>query len=161
MFPETITNSSAGENENTSYNIISDNEKIRLTPNYDFENNKTELKDGDIVLIDDYRNVRNWIAKFFNTKLDTKEIYEGTGFGTSLYMLKGKKNISGEDFAQIKKEVEDGFSLNPNIDRVEYFNLYREGSTIMVYVKVRLTDGYILEENQEIVYLREIYDSTN
>lgn len=161
MFPTSITNSSAGENENISYNIISDNEQIRLTPDYDFENRQTVIIDGDVSMVNDYKNVRNWIAKFFDTKIDKKEIYEGTGFGTSLYKLKGKKSISGDDFAQIKKEVETGFALNPNIDRVEDFNLYRKDKTTMVYVKVKLIDGYILEENEEIIYLKDIYDSTN
>lgn len=160
MFPITI-NSPAGENENTQYNIISDNEKIRLTPDYDFENNQTVINDGNVVLTDKYENVRNWIAKFFDTKIDKNEIYEGTGFGTSLYMLKGKKRISGENFAQIKKEVDDGFALNPNIEAVTDFNLWREEKTTMVYVKVKLIDGYILEDMQEIVYLKGNYDSSN
>ena len=103
MFPTSIT-SDTNENSDVVYNIISDNEKIRLTPDFDFENSETIIKDGDVVLIDNHKNVRNWIAKFFDTKIDKNEIYEGTGFGTSLYLLKGKKNISGEDFAQIKKE---------------------------------------------------------
>ena len=105
MFPVSVT-SDTNENNDAAYNIISDSGKIRLTPDYDFDNDKTVIKDGDVSLIDNYKNVRNWIAKFFDTKIDSKEIYEGTGFGTSLYALKGKKNISGEDFAQIKKEVE-------------------------------------------------------
>lgn len=161
MFPTSITNSSAGENKNTQYNIISDNEKIRLTPDYDFENAQTVINDGDVSLVDNHKNVRNWIAKFFDTKIDKNEIYEGTGFGTSLYMLKGKKNISGEDFAQIKKEIDDGFTLNPNIDRVEDFNLYRENKTTKVYLKVKLIDGYILEENQEVIFLKDTYDNSN
>ena len=160
MFPITI-NSPAGENENAQYNIISDNEKIRLTPDYDFEKNQTVINDGNVVLTDKYKNVRNWIAKFFDTKIDKNEIYEGTRFGTSLYMLKGKKRISGEDFAQIKKEVDDGFALNPNIEAVTDFNLWREEKTTMVYVKVKLIDGYILEDMQEIVYLKGNYDSSN
>ena len=113
MFPQTTTTEIY---ETQSINsIISDNQKIYKTPDYDFDNMQTRLKNGDVALVDDYRNVRNWIMKFLYTPIDIKEIYEGTGFGTSLYRLKGCKTISPLQFSQIKKEIEDGFLLNPNI----------------------------------------------
>lgn len=152
MFPQTI---STTENETqTANSVISDGEKIHLTPDYDFDNMQTILKNGDVVLVDDYRNVRNWIMKFLNTPIDKKEIYDGTGFGTSLHKLKGYKSISALQFAQIKQEVEHGFLLNPNIKSVEDFRLWKDGKITMVYVKVRLLDGYILEEKTEIYNLK-------
>lgn len=148
MFPQ--TNTTTEEISQTENRIISDGEKIYKTPNYDFDNMQTVLKNGEAELVDDYRNVRNWIMKFLCTPIDKKEIYEGTGFGTSLYMLKGYKSISALQFSQIKKEIEDGFLLNPNIQSVEDVRLWKEDRTTMVYIKVKLTDGYILEEKTEV-----------
>jgi hypothetical protein len=148
MFPQTYTTEDETQTVN---NVISDGEIIYKTPDYDFATLKTILKNGDVSLVDDYKNVRNWIVKFLNTPIDKKEIYEGTGFGTSLYKLKGYKSISALQFAQIKKEIEDGFLLNPNIKSVEDVRLWKEGRTMMLYVKVKLADGYILEEKTEVI----------
>lgn len=147
MFPQTNTTTE----ETTANSVISDGEQIYKTPDYDFATLKTILKNGDVSLVDDYKNVRNWIVKFLNTPIDKKEIYEGTGFGTSLYKLKGYKSISALQFAQIKKEIEDGFLLNPNIKSVEDVRLWKEERTTMLHVKVKLADGYILEEKTEVI----------
>lgn len=148
MFPQ--ANTTTEEILQTENRIISDGEKIYKTPNYDFDNLQTVLKNGEPELVDDYKNVRNWIMKFLNTPVDTKEIYDGTGFGTSLYKLKGYKSISALQFSQIKKEIEEGFLLNPNIQSVENCFLWKAERTTMLYVKVKLTDGYILEEKTEV-----------
>jgi len=116
MFPQNITTTEEETTtESGSYNIISDSAKIYKTPNYDYSQMKTVLKNGDVNLVDDYQNVRNWIIKFLRTPIDVYKIYEGTGFGTSAYKLKGYKAIDGLIYAQIKSEVEQGFKLNPNI----------------------------------------------
>lgn len=148
MFPQTYTTEDETQTVNS---VISDGEIIYKTPDYDFATLKTILKNGDVSLVDDYKNVRNWIVKFLNTPIDKKEIYEGTGFGSSLYKLKGYKSISALQFAQIKKEIEDGFLLNPNIKSVEDVRLWKEERTTMLYVKVKLADGYILEEKTEVI----------
>lgn len=148
MFPESI--STTEENSTTEiYNIISDNEKIRKTPNYSYDTMKFVLKNGNTELIDDYSNVRNWIIKFIRTPIDIYEIYQGTGFGTSLYKIKGYKKIDGLQFAQIKKEIEEGFKLNPNILEVSDIDIYKEEKNVVVELKVKLQDGYILEEKIE------------
>ena len=147
MFPQTNTTTE----ETTANSVISDGEQIYKTPDYDFETMQTRTKNGDAVLVNDYQNVRNWIVKFLNTPVDKKEIYEGTGFGTSLYKLKGYKSISALQFAQIKKEIEDGFLLNPNIKSVDDVRLWKEERTTMLYVRVKLADGYILEEKTEVI----------
>lgn len=152
MFPQFATNETS--QNGTTNSIISDNQKIYKTPDYDFDNMQTRLKNGDAVLVDDYRNVRNWIMKFLYTPIDIKEIYEGTGFGTSLYRLRGCKTISPLQFSQIKKEIEDGFLLNPNIQSVEDVQLWKEDKKTMLYIKVKLTDGYILEEKTEVYSIK-------
>lgn len=145
MFPENNINLE----EITENSVISDNTKIRKTPNFNFKKNATVLKNGDAELIEDYANVRNWIIRFLTTPLGVHQIYDGTGFGTSLYRLRGYKSIGGLEYAQIKKEIEDGFKLNPNIQRVLDVQLYKKDKKLCVYVKCQLLDGYILEEKTE------------
>ena len=155
MFPQNITTTEEETTtESGSYNIISDSAKIYKTPNYDYSQMKTVLKNGDVNLVDDYQNVRNWIIKFLPTPIDVYKIYEGTGFGTSAYKLKGYKAIDGLIYAQIKSEVEQGFKLNPNILAVTEFDMYKEDKSLMIYVKVKLQDGYILEEKTEVYTIK-------
>jgi len=155
MFPQNITTTEEEtQTETGTYNIISDSAKIYKTPNYDYSQMKTVLKNGDVNLVDDYQNVRNWIIKFLRTPVDIYKIYEGTGFGTSAYKLKGYKAIDGLIYAQIKSEVEQGFKLNPNILAVTGFDMYKEDKSLMIYVKVKLQDGYILEEKTEIYIIK-------
>lgn len=153
MFPESITSEETSTNENL-YNIISDSEYIRKTPNYDFDKNKTVIKDGNVEIIEDYQNVRNWIIKFLITPIDIVPIYQGTGFGTSAYKLRGYKSISGLMYAQIKSEIENGFKLNPNILQVLDVGIEKDDTSLVISVKVKLQDGYILEEKTEVYNLK-------
>lgn len=157
MFPENINQAmnATVESQDKKYQIISDNTKIYKTPGWNFETQSTTLINGDVLLVDDYQNVRNWIILFLKTPIDVYKIYEGTGLGTSIYKLKGYKNISGILYAQIKKEIEDGFLLNPNIKNVESVELTKEKNTLSIYVKVKLADGYILEEKTEVYNIKE------
>ena len=154
MFPEIDNVDVVNPNIiNGNYNTISDNLKIYNTPNYDFKKKCTPLKNGDVDLIEDYQNVRNWILVFLLTPIDVYKIYEGTGFGTSLYKIRGYKNIDGVLYAQVRKEIEEGFLLNPNILKVLDVQLYKVDDVLNVYTKVQLADGYILEEKTETYVL--------
>lgn len=152
MFPESVTKTEE-ETENKQYNVISDSAYIRKTPNYDYLTMKTVIKNGDVDLNDKYQQVRNWIIKFIRTPIDIVPIYQGTGFGTSAYKLKGYKSISGLMYAQIKSEIEQGFKLNPNILQVLNVNLYKEEKSLVIYTEVKLQDGYILENKTEVFNL--------
>ena len=147
MFPENVTSESTSDTKTN--NIISNSDYIHKTLNYDYDKRQVIIKNGDVDLVDNYENVRNWIIKFIRTPIDVMPIYEGTGFGTSAYKLKGSKAISGMQFAQIRKEIQDGFLLNPNILAVSDFDMYKENKSLIISVKVKLQDGYILEEKTE------------
>lgn len=147
MFPENVTSDLASDTITNS--IISNSDYIHKTLNYDYNKRQVIIKNGDVDLVDNYENVRNWIIKFIRTPIDVMEIYQGTGFGTSAYMLKGSKSITGLQYAQIKKEIEDGFKLNPNILAVTGFDMYKDDKNLYISVKVKLQDGYILEEKTE------------
>lgn len=149
MFPENIVTSESVSVTATD-NIISNSDYIRKTLNYDYDKRQVVIKNGSVDLVDGYKNVRNWIIKFIRTPIDVMPIYEGTGFGTSAYKLKGSKAISGLQFAQIKKEVQDGFLLNPNILVVADFDMYKNGKSLYISVGVKLQDGYILKEKTEV-----------
>ena len=151
MFP---SNNVENEEIISDKNIISDNSKIYKTPDFNFEKKHIILKNGDINMIDDYQNVRNWIILFLRTPRGIYKIYEGTPFGTSLYLIRGHKSITGKEYAQIKSEIENGFKLNPNIKRVADVQLYRRDKALGVYVKCQLIDGYILEEKTEIFNIK-------
>lgn len=156
MFPD-VTNNVDVNNENIltgQFNIISDGEEIYKTPDFDFINKQIILKNGDASLVDDYQNVRNWILLFLLTPSEVYKIYEGTGFGTSLYKARGYKNIDGMLYSQIRQEIEDGFLLNPNIQKVLNVELYKVNNVLNVAVKVQLQDGYILEEKTEEYILK-------
>lgn len=151
MFPVNNIN----DEEIPTYNeIISDSSKIYKTPNFNFEKKYIILKNGDVDLVDNYENVRNWIILFLRTPRGVYKIYEGTPFGTSLYLIRGCKNISGKEYAQIKSEIEDGFKLNPNIKCVLDVQLYKKDKILGVYVKCQLIDGYILEEKTEVFNIK-------
>lgn len=157
MFPNNTqsTTNVTVDVQNGKYNTISDDLKIYNTLDFDIENKKIILLNGDLSLVSDYKNVRNWIILFLKTPIDIYKIYEGTGFGTSAYKLKGYKNINGLLYAQIKKEIEDGFLLNPNIKTVESVELTKEDKSLCIYVKVKLADGYILEEITEVYRIED------
>lgn len=83
MFPQNSYDTTQSENgENNTNKIIST--ELCYTPNYNSETYQTVVKNGNIELIKDYRNIRNWFIKFLFTPIDAIPIYEGTGFGTSL-----------------------------------------------------------------------------
>lgn len=157
MFPNNTqsTTNVTVDFQHGKYNTISDDLKIYNTLDFDIENKKMILVNGDLSLVSDYKNVRNWIILFLKTPIDVYKIYEGTGFGTSAYKLKGYKNINGLLYAQIKKEIEDGFLLNPNIKTVESVELTKEDKSLCIYVKVKLADGYILEEISEVYRIED------
>lgn len=94
MFPQntvSITNDEVSEEiTETLYNTIS--KELCYTPNYDFSACQTIFKNGSPELIKDYRNIKNWFVKFVFTPIDKFKIYEGTGFGTSIFKLIGKKD---------------------------------------------------------------------
>lgn len=146
MFPEISTTT---QQQNIANSVISDSEKIRKTPNFSFEKNAILLQNGEAEMVDDIQNVKNWIATFIKTPIDILPIYEGTGFGTSAYKMRGNKQITGMQYAQLKKEIEDGFKLNPNILKTENITIEKEKNTLIIGVTIHLKDGYILNEKFE------------
>lgn len=148
MFPQNSYDTTQSENgENSTNKIISS--ELCHTPNYDPETYQTIIKNGNVELIKDYRNIRNWFIKFLFTPIDAISIYEGTGFGTSLSRLKGRKTLTCLEMVQIKKEIEDGAKLHPSIKKVTDVKIYKVGSSLIIEITAKLTDGVIWTDKIE------------
>lgn len=153
MFPQntvSITNDVVSEEiTETLYNTIS--KDLYYTPNYDFSTCKTIFKNGSPELIKDYRNIKNWFTKFVLTPIDTFKIYEGTGFGTSLLRLIGKKDVSCLELAQVKKEIEDGATLHPAISKITGISFFKNGSDLYIEIRALLQDGIEWADTIEVI----------
>lgn len=148
MFPLNSYDTTQSENgENSTNKIIST--ELCYTPNYDPETYQTVVKNGNVELIKDYRNIRNWFIKFLFTPIDAIPIYEGTGFGTSLSRLKGRKTLTCLEMVQIKKEIEDGAKLHPAIKKITDVKIYKVGSSLIIEITAKLTDGVIWTDKIE------------
>lgn len=148
MFPQNSYDTTQSENgENNTNKIIST--ELCYTPNYDPETYQTVVKNGNIELIKDYRNIRNWFIKFLFTPIDAIPIYEGTGFGTSLSRLKGRKTLTCLEMVQIKKEIEDGAKIHPAIKKITDVKMYKVGSSLIIEITAKLIDGVIWTDKIE------------
>ena len=110
------------------------------------------LKVQDLLIsVDDF----NYIFDDFCDYLVANNIrYCEAFFAPSAFLKKGFKYsemvaVFSKKIAQIKKEIQDGFLLNPNILAVTDFDMYKENKSLIISVKVKLQDGYILEEKTE------------
>lgn len=148
MFPQNSYDTTQSENgENNTNKIIST--ELCYTPNYNPETYQTVVKNGNIELIKDYRNIRNWFIKFLFTPIDAIPIYEGTGFGTSLSRLKGRKTLTCLEMVQIKKEIEDGAKIHPAIKKITDVKMYKVGSSLIIEITAKLIDGVIWTDKIE------------
>lgn len=147
MFP---TETKKEETENL---IIST--QLCYTPNYNFKTKNTVLKNGTPELIKEYRNIKNWLVKFLLTPIEKVKIYEGTGFGTSLYLLKGKKAISYKEYLQIVNEIKDGVKLHPAIDEAKTIEFSKENDVLYIEITLKLKDGSLIKEETEVYNFNE------
>lgn len=148
MFPQNSYDTTQSENgENNTNKIIST--ELCYSPNYNPETYQTVVKNGNIELIKDYRNIRNWFIKFLFTPIDAIPIYEGTGFGTSLSRLKGRKTLTCLEMVQIKKEIEDGAKIHPAIKKITDVKMYKVGSSLIIEITAKLIDGVIWTDKIE------------
>lgn len=102
-------------------------------PKYDFENCKTVLKNGQIVYIEGYEAVRQWIEKFCRIFTNKVEVYKNTEFGTNANELFGKKYLNnGYEEAEYERQLKEGLILCPAIRQIENFNMTKKGNILDV-----------------------------
>ena len=143
MFPRTDT-----AVETAEYKTISDD--LCYTPDYDFTNKETILKNGAPVLRKDAGNLRNWFVKFLTTPADKVEIYKGTGFGTSLPFVMGLKNIDAFSLIQIESEIRQGALLHPFVQNIRNVEFSGEGDALKIKISAELKDGSVWEDEEEV-----------
>ena len=153
MFP-TIIESSENETQSIREKVISTGRDIAKTPNLNFENKVIVLSNGSPKLITDIEAIRQWIVLFITTPKNTYKIYDGTGFGTSIRKLFGRKKLNnGYEEAEVEREIRDGLPICPAINRVTSFNMEKVGKMVKIYVQVELYDGTLIDESVDVSYL--------
>lgn len=129
-------------------------EKIGLEPETDFENDmRIVIKNGSPNMIDEIKAIRQWITKFALTPKDVYPIYQGSGFGTRIKELYGKKRIGyGFEEAEIQRDFEEGLPLCPAISRISSFKLSKKGKVLSIKMEVELYNGEKLDVDLEKIY---------
>lgn len=144
MFPTIAT--SADYEQPLREQIISTSTELSKTPLLNFEDKSVVLSNGSPKMVSNIEAIRQWITLFVITPKDTYEIYKGTGFGTSIRKLFGRKILNnGYEEAEVEREIRDGLPLCPAINRVTSFNLEKAGRVVKVYVQVELFDGSLID----------------
>ena len=81
-------------------------------------------------------------------------IYEGTGYGTRLKSLFGKKRIGlGYEEAEVERDFREGLLLCPAIAQVTDFSLKKKGKILNIELSVELYDGEIVDMEIEKAYV--------
>lgn len=153
MFP-TIIEESENETQSTREKVISTSTDLGLTMSFDYEKKSIIFENGSPKQITDVDAVRQWITLFIITPRDTYEIYNGTGFGTSIRKLFGRKILNnGYEEAEVEREIREGLPLCPAINRVTSFNMEKVGKIVKIYVQVELFNGDLIDETVDVSYL--------
>ena len=127
---------------------FADNEG-RILPNVTIS-----IKDGSPELINSIEAIRQWIMKFTLTDKNSNELYIGTGFGTRLRTLYGRKRIGyGYEEAELERDFREGLTLCPAISKVTSFVLSKEDKALNIDMDVELIDGSIVDINMDKVYV--------
>ena len=92
MFPTIAT--SADYEQPLREQIISTSTELSKTPLLNFEDKSVVLSNGSPKMVSNIEAIRQWITLFVITPKDTYEIYKGTGFGTSIRKLFGRKILN-------------------------------------------------------------------
>ena len=132
-------------------------ENIGYEPEIDFDNLKVVIKNGSPKTIKTVEAVRQWIVKFSMTPKDVYPIYEGTGFGTRIKSLFGKKRIGyGYEEAELERDYREGLLLCPAISQVSDFQINKQGKILNIKLGVELYNGEILDIDIEKAYIFNI-----
>jgi phage baseplate assembly protein W len=116
---------------------------------FDFDKGDFVLRDGKTVVAEDVEALKVWIEKILRTKRGEYKIYEGTPYGSRFDDL-----IIGSAFhpafidSELRREVEDALTQNPQIITISEFEVDRSASNCTVSFAVTLASG--LSFGQEV-----------
>lgn len=152
MFPENTIQDVIDQFEETQKEVSTE---VLLTSKFNYTEHQTPLKDGSPIQINNIDAIKQWIILFILTPKDIYQIYEGTGFGTSLYKMRGQKKLfsSGYADAEIERELREGLPLCPAIKQLTGFELNKEGKNLIINVQVQLYDETLIDVSVEDTYV--------
>lgn len=128
MFPKTNEIKELEEKLNTEID-----RNFYKIPKYDFVNCKTVLKNGQIIYIESYDAVKQWIEKFCRIFTNKVEVYKNTGFGTNANELFGKKYLAnGYEESEFERQLKEGLLLCPAIKQILNFNMTKVDTVLNV-----------------------------
>ncbi len=148
MFPDNTIQDVINQFEQTQKEVSTE---VKLTSKFNYTNFQTSISDGSPEQINNIEAIKQWIILFILTPKDIYPIYEGTGFGTSLYKMRGQKKLFSSGYAdsEIERELKEGLPLCPAIQQVTNFELDKDGRNLIVNVQVQLYDGTLIDVSVE------------
>ena len=152
MFPDNTIQDVINQFEQTQKEVSTE---VKLTSKFNYTDFQTPIKDGSPQQINNIEAIKQWIILFILTPKDIYPIYEGTGFGTSLYKMRGQKKLFSSGYAdsEIERELKEGLSLCPAIKQVTGFELDKKGKNLIVNVQVQLYDGTLVDVSVEDTFI--------
>ena len=109
---------------------------------FDFRKGDFVLRDGKMVIAEDVAALRIWIEKILRTKQNEYKIYEGTPYGSRFDdLIIGNQMPSGFVDSELRREVEDALTQNPQIITISEFEVDRTASNCEVRFTVTLASG--------------------
>lgn len=135
MFPTDIDfeNLEAGDEENQG-----GGDSFR----FDYLSGEFILVDGKNKKIDGIEAVKQWVELMLRTKPGAYIVYGGSSFGVDTKQLMSLKNLpSGFVQSELKREIQEGLTLNPYIDFADQFEFTRVGKTMVISFIVHLKNG--------------------
>lgn len=152
MFPDNTIQDVINQFEQTQKEVSTE---VKLTSKFNYTDFQTPINDGSPEQINNIEAIKQWIILFILTPKDIYPIYEGTGFGTSLYKMRGQKKLFSSGYAdsEIERELKEGLPLCPAIQQVTNFELDKDGRNLIVNVQVQLYDGTLVDVSVEDTFI--------
>ena len=152
MFPDNTIQDVINQFQQTQKEVSTE---VKLTSKFNYVDFQTPISDGSPEQIDKVEAIKQWIILFILTPKDIYPIYDGTGFGTSLYKMRGQKKLFSSGYAdsEIERELKEGLPLCPAIQQVTSFELDKDGKNLIVNVQVQLYDGTLIDVSVEDTFI--------
>jgi hypothetical protein len=116
---------------------------------FDFEKGDFVLKDGKLQPAEDAAALKVWIEKILRTKRSEYKIYENTPYGSRFDdLVVGSTYPPAFVDSELRREVEDALTQNPQIITISDFAVDRADSGCAISFSVTLASG--LSFGQEV-----------
>jgi hypothetical protein len=114
---------------------------------FDFNKGDFVLKDGKMTVTEDISALKVWIEKILRTKRDEYKIYENTPYGSRFDdLVVGSTYPPAFIDSELRREVEDALTQNPQIITISDFAVDRLASNCEVSFTITLVSGLTFGE---------------